>query len=369
MVVCGVIVIRVGVSIGDNHRSWFHVHCSPCSLSDRRSIVGSSGLSVEALRKWSVGRVVGLCSPIPQECESFSANTGIDGTVELDIKSCSVTSLEVSEPVKVDSTSLPGIKVARLIGSGALDEANLVATAVGEGLGGGDLPVVVGSGRGALGEVALSANLVADQGCGALGLDVGPIEVVPGARVFPVSDAGELVRLALRLFVRDFEVAVDRNRHVDLLAIPGLLAGLRSGNVHAETVLEELAKCALDESDSVTMVLIGVLAWNLGDVGPHVELDGIVVAAVGRVDEAGVESVVLVATVVVASKCGVIDGVGGGSEECESERFEHFFLKTLFEIEIIRMYWQPTLDLQILFNYPDLDLNWRIHFHGLSNLV
>ena len=50
---------------------------------------------------------------------------------------------------------------------------------------------MVGSrtGLGTLGEGAIRVgNLVADQGCGALGLDVSPSEVVPGTGVLPVSD-------------------------------------------------------------------------------------------------------------------------------------------------------------------------------------
>ena len=91
-----------------------------------------------------------------------------------------------------------------MIGSRAHDDAifaSVVTTTVGEGLDRGRHPVVVGSrtGLGTLGEGAIRVgNLVADQGCGALGLDVSPSEVVPGARVLPVRDI-EVFRLNLCL--------------------------------------------------------------------------------------------------------------------------------------------------------------------------
>ena len=145
-------------------------------------------------------------------------------------------------------------------------------------------------------------------------LDVTPSEVVPRAGVLHVSDAGELVSLGLPLEVIGLLVSVDRDRHVDLLAIPGLIAGFGIRNVDAETVLEVPAHCALNVSYSVAVILIGVLTWNLSNVGPHVDLDCIVVAAAVVVDEAGVKGVLLVGTIVVASDGGVVDGKGGGSE-------------------------------------------------------
>ena len=73
----------------------------------------------------------------------------------------------------------------------------------------------------------------------------------------------------------------------------------------AETVLHELADEALDESNSITAVLKGILTFNLAHVGPHVDLDALVVAAGIRVDEVGVEGVLLVGTIVVSSDGGV----------------------------------------------------------------
>ena len=159
-------VIQVDINVWNNwnYWSWFDVDLGPCSRGDWRSVISSSALSVEALLPWGRGRVASLGVPRPQECESFLAYTCIDCTVELDVKSCGVTSLKVSEPVKVDSTLHSVFKGGGRSGSGALDDGTC-STAVGEGLAGGDLPVVVGSGLGALGEGASSVgNLVAGQG-------------------------------------------------------------------------------------------------------------------------------------------------------------------------------------------------------------
>jgi hypothetical protein len=164
-------MIIIGIRVGGrsdwnnwNNWRWFDVDLGPCSRGDWRGVIRLSGLRVEALLPWGVVRVASLGVPRPQECESFLANTCIDCTVELDVISCGVTSLKVSEPVKVDSTLHSVFKGGGRSGSGALDE-DTCSTAVGEGLAGGDLPVVVGSGLGALGEGASSVgNLVAGQG-------------------------------------------------------------------------------------------------------------------------------------------------------------------------------------------------------------
>ena len=89
--------------LGSGHGSRLHVHLGPCLLSDWRSGVSRSGPSVEALIPWGVVGVVSPITPIPKVSESFEANTCIGGTIELDVKSWRVTSLELSEPVKVDS--------------------------------------------------------------------------------------------------------------------------------------------------------------------------------------------------------------------------------------------------------------------------
>ena len=100
----------------------------------------------------------------------------------------------------------------------------------------------------------------------------------------------------------------------------------------AKTVLEEPADWAFDVGNSVAMVLILVHIGHLLNVGPHVDLDVLVVAASVIFYEASVEGVLLTDTIVVTSDGGVADGKGGGSEECECERRVHFFLKSLLEI-------------------------------------
>ena len=165
MVVFLVVVFPVNdrCRLGSGHGSRLHVHLVPCSLSDWRGVVSSTGLRVEALLEWGIVEVVGLVNPIPKVSESFEAHTCLFVTVDLDVKSWCVTSLKVSEPVKVDSALNSRYKRSVIIGSGALDEANRVTTAVGEGLGARNLPVVVGSGLDTVGAGAIRPNhLVAD---------------------------------------------------------------------------------------------------------------------------------------------------------------------------------------------------------------
>ena len=77
------------------------------------------------------------------------------------------------------------------------------------------------------------------------------------------------------------------------------------------------------------MILVFVFILNLLDEGKHVELDGSVVAASIRVDEACIEGVLLIGAVIVSSPRRIVKGESGGAEKSSSKRYLHFYFKIL----------------------------------------
>ena len=292
------------------------VDLSPCCLRDWGNVVRSCTWIIEAFVRWFFFKFVVISIfPRPKESEHFVFLALVDGSIELGIITWSVRSLEVSEPVKVDSTLHSVFKGFAIFRFDACDSTT-DARAVGKGLGSGDGPVVVGSGLGALGEDARGVgNLVADHGGGAGRLDVVPGEVVSGAGVLPVGDTGERQGLALRLEIGNPGNIGLWHLHVHLLAVPYLVVIRVGGHVHAPTILNIRAHSSSKCSNSVTVELIGVLTFGLLDVGPQVNLKWRFVATIAGVDHVSFHGIYLVRAIVRTSNC----GLGGGNEESESE--------------------------------------------------
>ena len=300
-VVIGIVVICVGIrgSWICFRLSWRYVNRRPCCLSDRGCRVRVTISAVKALFPWSGCRVIGFVLPIPQESENFLCLAFIGRAIKLDVISWGITSLKVSEPMHVDSTLHSVFQRGGGGGSRALNETKLcVATAVRERLVGGHLPVVVSGLLDALREGARAvSDLVGHHDVRSCGFDFGPGEVISGASVFPVGDAGELVSLALLGEDIGIEVCTSRNGHgdVNLLAVPGLDTGIRIlRDLNADSVLEVSASIAADGSDRVSVIFVGVLASHLGDVGEKVEFHIATVGAGVVVDHASHQSIFLV---------------------------------------------------------------------------
>lgn len=279
--------VSILLLIGDNYFRLL-VDLSPCCLRDWGNVVRSCTWIIEAFERWFFFKFVVISIfPRPKESEHFVFLALVDGSIELGIITWSVRSLEVSEPVKVDSSLHSVIKGCVFGGFGAFDFTT-DARAVGEGLGSGLGPVVVGGGLGALGEDARGVgNLVADHG-GAGRLDVGPGEVVSGAGVLPVGDFGKLRDFALRLEFGNSGLGALGHLHVHLLAIPYLVFLRVGGHVHAPAILNIRPNISLKCSNSVTMELIGVLTFSLLDVGPQVDFKWILTATIRRIDHVSI---------------------------------------------------------------------------------
>jgi len=278
--------VSVRVSIGIVRvRSRCNIHLFPGSRGDGRSCIDGGVYLVVAFCKRFLGSIRRV--PRPQPSEGLSLDALVGCTIKLDVIVRKISSLEVSEPMQIDSTLHPYFERGFWIRLLAPYKV-VSATAVRVRLVLRHLPVVVGGFTGAfnLDSYYISIKSLVQLQGRATGSDGGPSEIIPGAFVLPVADLCELLPIGLlNVFGSTDCISVIRDGDFDKLAIPSLKTGRIRADLNAETVLDPLVNCTIDVSDRVAVVLIGVSTRNLGDVGPHVELNASVVAASVRINE------------------------------------------------------------------------------------